>query len=301
MNSTITLASAYLLLSIPIRRRGFKRFMRIVNKLFPVKARERYSVSLSNGQKFGCPAGDSYWLYYLLTGEPYEMEISQLLARIPTPALFLDCGANFGYWSVMNAPRMRSVAVEASSETFDWLRQNQWENSDSFDVLHAAVTDGDAPFVFFSMGGNSAGRHISDVEDRSEKIPAISVDALVQKYLDTADGPILVKLDVEGFEIDAFKGATETLKTNSVFVYEDHGKDWSCAPTAFLLDSGRRVYAISPDKQFRRVFSLEEVRRIKTSPYVGYNFVTLGDGASDDWLQSTPPSASAALTESLRG
>ncbi|MHA6298283.1 FkbM family methyltransferase [Devosia sp. CAU 1758] len=278
MTVNTNLAAAYLKLSTPIRRRGFKRFMSVVNYVFPFGAAARVTMPV-NGGEFAFPAGDRYWLYYLLTNTPYEPELLHLLDHLAEmPSLFLDCGANMGYWSVVMSATVPTVSIEASSESFGWLQQNRTGNSNRFQVIHAAITDGSTQFVSFSKTGHSAGRHISD-SGETERIPTVTVDQLVAQTPRNATGPILVKLDVEGVEVEAFRGATATLQGNSLFLYEDHGKDQDCIPTAYLLGEGRRVCFVSEAGDVVPIRSIDDARAVKANAYTGYNFVALGDRA----------------------
>lgn len=59
-------------------------------------------VELDDGAIFIMPASDSYWGSYLLDNQEYGPEIRRtLLDRVDMDFLFLDAGANYGYWSVL--------------------------------------------------------------------------------------------------------------------------------------------------------------------------------------------------------
>jgi hypothetical protein len=53
----------------------------------------------------------------------------------------------------------------------------------------------------------------------------------------------LIKVDVEGMELDVFRGATQTLeRCQPVLYFENDRKEKSAALLAFLLERGYRLY-----------------------------------------------------------
>lgn len=278
MNLVTGLARVYLAASGPFRRRGFHSFMRLVRRMLPLAASRERREDLGGGAVFSFPAGDPYWLSYFETGRIYEPELAQLISRMSSwQILFLDCGANFGYWSVRNASRARQVvAVEASSETYAWLVLNRRVNGDNFLTLQRAVNDGVAQSVSFEVGTSHAGRSIADSSAAStEDVSTITIDALMEAYAAPQD-VIFVKLDVEGAEISAFQGAVKTLAGNSIFLYEDHRKDRSSAISGWLLQHGRKVFFPTSHGKYLRIHSAEEATAVKLRSPCD-NFVTIGD------------------------
>lgn len=275
MNITTAIAIGYIKLSRPFNRRGLYSVMRRVNNIFRNSAERPHTVDLPCGSKFTFPAGDPYWHSVFSIGRNYEPEIAHLL-KLTRPSLFIDCGANFGYWSVVASRCMPTVAIEASTQTFGWLSQNAIQNESRFHAINAAITDGGTGFVKFSVGGDHAGRSVSE---HGERIPAVSIDGIVAQYR-KGDGPIVVKLDVEGVEIQALAGATETMKGNSFIVYEDHGKDTDCETTAHLLSFGQRIVFLTEGGRIVPIHSVSDAVAVKPLRFKGYNFIALGDKAS---------------------
>ena len=282
MNALTRMSSTYLTLSTPFGRRGFRTFMSVLTKLMPGQAKDLRTVILDDGQLFSFPAGDPYWQYYFLTGTEYEQEIRSFISSMSrAPAFFLDGGANYGFWSIFVSKLTDTVAVEASSDTSEILRLNNRTNGDSFKVEHAALSDRAGAEVSFSKSADHASRSIINGEsDNMERVVTTTVDDIIERNY-SGGGPILIKLDVEGAEVAAFEGAKRTFERNSVFIYEDHGNDRACRPTAYLLEHGKRVYMISKEGTPKQVFGVDEVRALKMNPRVGYNFVALGDRADN--------------------
>jgi hypothetical protein len=103
--------------------------------------------------------------------------------------------------------------------------------------------------------------------DQTETVTTIRVDDLVP-----AGMPALIKMDVEGAEVNAIEGATRTITDGSVLIYEDHGSDHDCTPSAHLL-SRSEISLYSIENGFKIIQTLDQIRQIKTDPYKGYNFL----------------------------
>lgn len=56
-----------------------------------------------------------------------QKEIHYLLQKLPKQGVFIDVGANIGFWSLMFAekfPQAKIYSIEANPSTFDLLREN---------------------------------------------------------------------------------------------------------------------------------------------------------------------------------
>jgi hypothetical protein len=90
---------------------------------------------------------------------------------------------------------------------------------------------------------------------------------------------ILVKLDVEGQEVNAMQGASLTAGRDSLFLYEDHGMDDQCVPTEYMLANGFFVFSFD-NNVIVRIDSVDAVRAKKIDKRKGYNFLST---RSDRW------------------
>ena len=157
---------------------------------------------------------DPFWSGLLSETFCYEEELAIILARTKDlDFAFVDCGANFGYWSVLasgnEAGAHKVVAVEASPETFSDLTNNWDLNGRRFEIVWAGVSAETGTQVEVSRGRGHAGAHIGAPTQSERKIGTVStttIDDLLLNAFSQIPQRILLKLDVEGAEIAALRG-----------------------------------------------------------------------------------------------
>ena len=87
--------------------------------------------------------------------------------------------------------------------------------------------------------------------------------------------PPLIKLDVEGPEIEAMRGARRLIDAGALVIYEDHGKQSGHPTSCFVLaQHGLEQRWMSPTRELECVTAIEQVATIKKDPRSGYNFFT---------------------------
>lgn len=121
-------------------------------------------------------------------------------------AVAVDAGANVGAYARRMAEDFARVhAFEPAPDTYECLARNlsDWGLSDRVTARQAAVSDR-AEGVSMGSGGWFR-RSISREVKGSGDIPALTVDSLELRDV------LLVKLDVEGYELKALTGAEATL------------------------------------------------------------------------------------------
>lgn len=150
--------------------------------------------------------------------------VAGLVARLPSPVMLLDCGADIGLISahmVAACPNVQSVtAIEPNPEAFAYLARNVALLPVQAEALHAAVSD-------FS-GQAELRRSPTDPSDHAAFIvPAEGGPIRVVRVddLPLPDGhSLLIKADVEGEELAVIRGAAARLAQTQAFVvvFEAH-------------------------------------------------------------------------------
>lgn len=222
-----TLQAVHRLLA-PFRHYGISRAHGLLARLADPQS---ITVIKESFWEFSFPSRDYYWNRLLDASWHYEPEIDCLLRLLSdVPFVFVDLGANFGYWSTRVGVGLygnhRVIAVEPAEECFRILTRN----IEGLPVgLHRRAIDRRSGEKILLYGGRHAGFSIDrDWHGASKQavneIESISIDDLLcAESVDPADTPVLVKLDVEGVETRALAGAERTIEGSSLFVVEESG------------------------------------------------------------------------------
>jgi hypothetical protein len=103
-------------------------------------------------------------------------------------------------------------------------------------------------------------------------VPVIALDNLLDDGKIAPDGKYLIKLDVEGVEIEAMKGGARLLQGDSVLLCEEHGNDPKHTVSRYILDQSLKLIVYDPrSHRLETVTDLSILDRIKVSTHVGYN------------------------------
>jgi FkbM family methyltransferase len=255
-------------------------------------------VRLNDDASFAFPFGDGYWSLLLDRCFRYEDEIERVLTAVrDVDYAFVDCGANFGYWSTLVSSRPYGshpvLAVEASLANHEKLSRNAELNGGRFTALHRAI--GSANGHAWLSGRKHEALSIGQRSDRGagEYVEVITLDVLLDDSIVASRSRLIVKLDVEGLEIAAIEGGRRMLQRDALLIVEDHGSDRSHAVSRHILaQTPFKIFVLEPLTE--RFISLNDVSmldRIKTNPSIGYNvFAT----ASPYWQRQLSGIASRA-------
>jgi FkbM family methyltransferase len=251
--------------------RGYSRLCKIIAEV--AAPHSDVLLWLDDDTAFSFPMNDIYWVGIVSPGYRYEPELERTLKLVKDmPFTFIDAGANFGYWSALvsgvSYGKHNTIAIEPVSATFSRLQQNCSLNNDRFTIERAAVSDVTGDAVHLAGEGHASMSILGN--ETGEPASTVTIDDLAEKY--RVSGPVVLKLDVEGVEIRAIEGAARTLSyQDALILYEDHGSDTENSSSRHLFDQGWTLYCLEDDFP-RRLTSISDVARIKTSTKRGYNF-----------------------------
>jgi FkbM family methyltransferase len=253
--------------------RGYNLCANLLRKALPERDIE---IKLNSDAIFEFPYGDGYWSKLLNRSYHYEDEL-ELLFRdsIDVDYTLVDCGANYGYWSVLVSSKPfgshKAIAIEPSGQNFPKLANNARVNGDRFEVMKCAIgaMRGTARLSgtkheAFSIAGDQSG---------GEEVPVIALDNLLDDGKIAASGKYLIKLDVEGVEIEAMKGGARLMQGDSVLLCEEHGNDPQHTVSRYILEqTPMKLIVYDPrSNRLETVSDLSILDRIKISTHVGYN------------------------------
>ena len=160
---------------------------------------------------------------FTLAGDPamakdsWETDETEIfLELIETHHTVIDIGANVGFYSCLAASHGKhTVAFEPSSRNLAFLYRNLWENG----VLEVEVFPGGLAAKcglgrLFGFGGISSlvPGWAQAREAQSRLVPLSTLDTIMAGRF--KNRKLLIKIDVEGCELDVLSGAVETLDSN---------------------------------------------------------------------------------------
>ncbi len=147
--------------------------------------------------------------------------LAAAIDRMPQPVVFVDCGADIGIMSIRVATQTNNIAqfigIEPNRVAFDWLVEN-YKNLPTrahakFGAVGRASGQGELHNPEHSPTSDHA-RFIATTATGS--IPIFRIDDLGIE----ADQCVVLKLDLEGGELDAIEGAIDTLVRAKKFIVD---------------------------------------------------------------------------------
>jgi FkbM family methyltransferase len=186
-----------------------------------------------------------------------EVESMAFFAHALRPGdTFLDVGANIGTYSVLAAgvAGCRVMAMEPVPETYALLVGNLRRNSllGSAETLNVAASDR-AGTVRMTSAEDST-NHVLGAEERGGiEVRTATLDELVN-----VDGPVFMKIDVEGHEAQALAGASRLMGDARL---EAIAMEFAGCGTQFGVDE-RALYRSVVDRGFESCSYDPETRRL---------------------------------------
>jgi FkbM family methyltransferase len=150
----------------------------------------------------------------LMGRDDYEVdEVNAFLALLDEHEAVVDIGANVGFYSCLAASRgKRVIAFEPSGRNLGFLYRNLWENQLSgVEVFPVGLAERAGIERMYGFGGIASfvpGWGQARAKE-SALVPVNTLDSILAARL--RGRRLLIKMDVEGFELAVLKGAEETL------------------------------------------------------------------------------------------
>jgi len=160
---------------------------------------------------------DAFMYDHLLTYGYYEKEVESVLSELITrETTFIDAGANVGYFTLFSSRLAKEVyAFEPAPAVFERLSRNVALNGlGNVRALELALSKDRGKLRLFeskiSPGHDSTVKRFE--HDRSIVVDAVSLDQVV----DSSVTDVVMKVDVEGSEMDVLLGATGLIRSGKV-------------------------------------------------------------------------------------
>lgn len=189
---------------------------------------------VAKGLRFN--TGNSHIGFLLGTSEPAVQSILQMLIR-PGSVIY-DVGANVGFLALVAAhltgPTGKIFAFEPLPQNFRQLERNAQLNGFEYvKSRNMALADRDGSAAFLVSRSPTWGKLASVSGEAAEQIGETEVavrrlDSVVRD--DSLPLPYLIKIDVEGAEVEVLDGAMETIqKARPILLIELHGTNVAIA------------------------------------------------------------------------
>jgi len=172
----------------------------------------------------------------------HEAEVQQLLATVLRPGMvYYDAGANVGFFAVIAArlvgPSGQVVCFEPLPANARQIEYNAHLNGFSNIVVRPEALGGNNRLEVFQTSAEPTWGSLATVGKPPDQASGqISVSVRTLDSLKAAEGlraPDIIKMDIEGAEVEALEGAAETLKSSRpLLVIELH--DTNLPVTSFL-------------------------------------------------------------------
>jgi FkbM family methyltransferase len=181
---------------------------------------------------------NGYWL-----GQ-YELPLQEVLVRELSPGgVFFDVGANAGFFTLVAAKRVgpsgKCCAFEPLPENAAAVRSQLELNGLSYcHLVTEAVSDHEGTESFSLDAGESYSTAHLGAGGSAKQTFQVKVNTL-DHYCQLYGMPDLVKMDIEGAELDALKGATAMLRDKPpTIVVELHTPQCEAGVIKLLSDAG---------------------------------------------------------------
>lgn len=172
----------------------------------------------------------------------------------------IDVGANVGNWSaqILNLlPKIRVIAFEPSKKAFSELalRFSAIDNFKAFNIALGNIKKKST--LYADESGSGLGslnerrvEHFNIVFSHKELVEVTTLDEFIEVHLSGLE-PNVLKMDVEGYELQVLLGARETLKKIQIVQFEFGGSNIDSRTYFqdfwyFFYDLGFDIYRISP-------------------------------------------------------
>lgn len=191
----------------------------LIKRLFFIKRRER----VINGYKWYLDPISDFGLR-LINERSYETEMTDLiLSQLSENDIFIDLGANEGYFSILASKKVgekgKVYSIEPQQRLWNVILNNiQFNRCKNISLLPFAVSDSLSSIqITLSPDINTGSSTLAaDARKIFWKKQLINTETLDSIFFGKVDTIKLIKIDIEGFELFALKGAALLLRNKII-------------------------------------------------------------------------------------
>jgi len=154
----------------------------------------------------------------------HEVHLStSLVSNLKSDSVFYDLGANAGYYSLIASTKIDEGAIygfEPVDKSIKYFRAHLVKNQiTNVEIISKGISDS-CKEIYFTATDHISGNGYKNIQDEPKdllKVDCLSIDSFVEEY--RAKPPTIIKIDIEGAELDALKGSENTLKEFRPLIY----------------------------------------------------------------------------------
>jgi FkbM family methyltransferase len=212
-----------------------KKIYYFIFSIFKIFLKGPFVIKFKNFKFYCYPGKNDYSRYVFTRGEmpdPFEINFFKSIVE-NKDSVFLDCGANCGFYSIPIASSNKNcqvIAFEPSNIEYQKIKKNIKLNSlKNITVNKLAVSNKVQNLIFreegktiqsFSTGGGHIVNKISN-KNLDYKVKATTIDSYLKKFPISKSKKMIMKFDLEGHDLIAIYGAVKTIKKyNPIILFE---------------------------------------------------------------------------------
>ena len=140
------------------------------------------------------------------------------------PIFFVDCGCNFGFYSLFTSSlseKNEVIAIDASKKTLEEFKENLLINNfKNIKIINKAafhINNKDIEFNISNKDWESSLMNSDFQIEEKNIIQTVTIDHLIGD-VDLQNKKLIIKIDVEGNDLNVLAGAQDTIKKFSPFI-----------------------------------------------------------------------------------
>ena len=195
--------------------------------------------------------------FYLLF-QDREMELREHFKMHPGET-FVDVGSNVGFYSLLLSkrnPEITIISIEAHPHTFEALNKNiKVNNFKNIISINKAISSHNRGKLYLyeywtEKGQKNTGRSNISNRHEAESFKETDSDSLDNILKSTDNTIYVIKIDIEGEELNALLGAKNTLKKTRKIIVETHSDDNLHQVKQILLSYQFNIEIVNSDMNF---------------------------------------------------
>ncbi|MEL7239106.1 MAG: FkbM family methyltransferase, partial [Planctomycetota bacterium] len=209
--------------------RGGFRLARLARRLVP---RSKWNAVFDVGHGLRMQLDLATYPDVAMAGGVYELDTDRLLRKLVRPGMtFVDAGANIGYFSLRVAqlvgPAGRVHAFEPDPVNRQRLLDNLDRNGliDRVTVHAVALSEEQATLTFHRPADNTSRNHGESGRFPANDGETVAFDVKAERLDTIVTSADVMKMDIEGSEVHALRGATKLLATSPPKIVLEHNPD----------------------------------------------------------------------------